>query len=294
MKRLLFALAALLVMATLPAAANWTDPNVKGTQEYRLFKLYPEARVRNYAMQNFDSVKMLTAYRTGDPHPTTFEEVEGRVIHYVYEHKPTTSMLEVVRNYETLLTGKGFETIVAGKLRTIKGLPGGDEDAVGYWRWQEPGKGLVYVHVFAHSGLSEVDIVETKAMEQRLEANAGAMLEALQKTGRVAVYGTNFDTAKATIRPESDAVLQQVLTLLTSNPQLQIAIEGHTDNAGAPTFNNERLSEDRAGAVKFWLVGHGIDSARLDTAGFGDTHPVADNATEDGRAKNRRVELVRQ
>ena len=294
MKRLLFALAALLVLTALPAFANWTDPNVKGTQEYRLFKFYPEARVRNYAMQNFDSMKMLTAYRTGDPHPTTFEEVEGRVIHYVYEHKPTTSMLEVVRNYETLLTGKGFETIVAGKIRNIKGLPGGDEDAVGYWRWQEPGKGLVYVHVFAHGGLSEVDIVETKAMEQKLEANAGAMLDALQKTGRVAVYGINFDTAKATIRPESDAVLQQVLKLLTNNPQLQIAIEGHTDNAGAPTFNNKRLSEDRAGAVKFWLVGHGIDSGRLDTAGFGDTHPVADNATEDGRAKNRRVELVRQ
>jgi len=61
------------------------------------------------------------------------------------------------------------------------------------------------------------------------------MMEALQKTGRVAVYGINFDTAKATIRLESDAVLQQVLTLMTSNPQLRIAIEGQTDNAVAPT-----------------------------------------------------------
>jgi peptidoglycan-associated lipoprotein len=108
-------------------------------------------------------------------------------------------------------------------------------------------------HQFRHR--QATDIVETKAMEQKL---------------------------------------QQVLALLTGNPQLRIAIEGHTDNAGAPPFNNQRLSKDCAGAVKFWLVAHGVDAGRLEAPGFGDTRPVADNASEDGRAKNRRVELVRQ
>jgi outer membrane protein OmpA-like peptidoglycan-associated protein len=154
---------------------------------------------------------------------------------------------------------------------------------------------MIYVHLFAWGNGSEsrIEIVEAKAMQQKLSANTAAMLVALQKTGRVAVYGINFDTAKATIKLDSDAVLQQVLALLAQNPGLQIAIEGHTDNAGAPSFNNKRLSEDRAGAVKFWLVAHGIEAERLQAAGFGDARPVADNATEDGRTRNRRVELVR-
>jgi outer membrane protein OmpA-like peptidoglycan-associated protein len=74
---------------------------------------------------------------------------------------------------------------------------------------------------------------------------------------------------------------------------LRIGIEGHTDSVGQPGYN-QRLSAERAASVKAWLVGHGIDAARLDTAGFGDGRPVADNATEDGRARNRRVELVRR
>jgi OmpA-OmpF porin, OOP family len=131
-------------------------------------------------------------------------------------------------------------------------------------------------------------------MEQKLEANAVAMMDALQKNGRVAVYGINFDTAKATIRPDSDPVLQQVLALLLRNQELRIAIEDHTDNAGAPTFNNKRLPDDRAGSVKYWLIAHGVDAERLEAVGFGDTKPVANNATDNGRAQNRRVELVRQ
>jgi outer membrane protein OmpA-like peptidoglycan-associated protein len=299
MKRLLFAFAALLVTMAVPAAADWKEPNVSGTQEYRLFKYYPEARVTEYSLRNFDSIKMLTAYRAGEENPATVEDIEGRVIKYTYEHNPETSGLEILRNYQNVLAAKGFETIIAGKVDSFPGAligNGGAEDLIGFWRWQEPGKGMIYVHLFtwAVGEASWIEIVETKAMEQKLQGNTAAMLDALQKTGRVAVYGINFDSAKATIKSDSDAVLRQVLALLTQHAELKVAIEGHTDNAGAPTFDNKRLSENRAGAVKFWLVGHGIDADRLDTAGFGDTKPVAANATEEGRAKNRRVELVRQ
>jgi OOP family OmpA-OmpF porin len=87
-------------------------------------------------------------------------------------------------------------------------------------------------------------------------------------------------------------VLGQVEALLTGDPALALAIEGHTDSVGLQAYN-QRLSADRADAMKSWLVAHGVDPARLTAAGFGDTRPVADNASEEGRAKNRCVELAR-
>jgi len=88
-------------------------------------------------------------------------------------------------------------------------------------------------------------------------------------------------------------VLNQVQAMLQANPGLQLTIEGHTDSIGQAAYN-QKLSADRAEAVKAWLAAHGVDATRLSGAGFGDAKPVADNATEEGRAQNRRVELVRR
>ena len=115
----------------------------------------------------------------------------------------------------------------------------------------------------------------------------------LAKTGRVAVYGINFDFNSATIRPESTTVLTQVLDLLRGQPGLAIAIEGHTDDVGGDAYNNA-LSGKRANAVKDWLVNAGIDAARLEPSGKGAGSPVASNATDLGRAQNRRVELAKR
>ena len=116
---------------------------------------------------------------------------------------------------------------------------------------------------------------------------------ALREKGSVALHGILFDTGKATIKPESAVILGSVGELLKADAALRLEIRGHTDNIGAKAAN-QRLSEDRAAAVKAYLVTtHAIAADRLTTAGFGDTKPVADNATERGRAQNRRVELVR-
>lgn len=139
---------------------------------------------------------------------------------------------------------------------------------------------------------STVTIVEVKAMEQKLEANADAWFDEISKAGRVAVYGINFDTGKATLRPESEAVLEEVRKLAAGHPDLKLRIEGHTDNAGNAAANR-KLSQDRANAVRTWLVAKGVKPAQLTAAGLGDTRPAADNGTDEGRAKNRRVELVR-
>ena len=103
----------------------------------------------------------------------------------------------------------------------------------------------------------------------------------------------NFDPDKTTLRPDAQPVLAEVLTLLTQNPDLRLAVQGHTDNTSTPT-HNQQLSEGRARAVVAALTAQGITAARLTAQGFGQTQPLADNATEAGRAQNRRVELVKE
>ena len=111
--------------------------------------------------------------------------------------------------------------------------------------------------------------------------------------GEVAGKRGHFDTSKATIKPESLPLLDQAVAMLKQSAALKLRIEGHTDNKGAAA-DNQKLSENRAKAVMTYLVGKGIAASRLTSAGFGATKPVSDNGTDDGRAKNRRVELVKQ
>jgi outer membrane protein OmpA-like peptidoglycan-associated protein len=126
-----------------------------------------------------------------------------------------------------------------------------------------------------------------------MTSNADAWASEISKTGRVAVYGIEFDTGQATLRPESQQVLAEVLKLLKSQPDWKMTIEGHTDSTGTAA-GNQALSERRAQAVVVWLTKNGVAATRLAAAGLGDTRPIGDNKTEEGRARNRRVELVRQ
>ena len=113
----------------------------------------------------------------------------------------------------------------------------------------------------------------------------------LRKTCHVALYGVLFDFNKSTLQPASDGVLQQVADLIVKNKTLNIEVQGHTDNVGGDAYN-QTLSEARAGAVVDWLTKHGGTAARLSAHGYGKTRPVADNNTDEGRAKNRRVEIA--
>jgi len=126
-------------------------------------------------------------------------------------------------------------------------------------------------------------------------ADAGAankdMGSDLKTNCHVAIYGVLFDFNKSTLQPASDPVLQQILDLLTKNPTQKIEVQGHTDNVGGDAYN-QTLSEARAKAILAWLTQHGIAGDRLTAKGFGKNKPIADNATDAGRAKNRRVEIA--
>jgi lipid-binding SYLF domain-containing protein len=121
----------------------------------------------------------------------------------------------------------------------------------------------------------------------------GADIDAsLTKKSRVTLNDLHFETGKADITPDSEATLNTVLTSLKNNPDWKIRVEGFTDNVGGQEAN-EKLSADRAEAVANWLADHGVDRSRLSSKGYGESRPIASNKSEDGRAKNRRVELVR-
>jgi OmpA-OmpF porin, OOP family len=137
-----------------------------------------------------------------------------------------------------------------------------------------------------------LDVISAKALEQKMvEVKAADMAEALATKGSIDLYGIYFDVDKTDVKPDSSKTLEEVANLLKIDRSLKLEISGHTDNTGSAE-HNMTLSEGRARAVVDALVQkYGIDAARLSAKGYGDTKPVADNGTEAGKAKNRRVEL---
>jgi OmpA-OmpF porin, OOP family len=137
-----------------------------------------------------------------------------------------------------------------------------------------------------------VDIVETKEREQRMvTVQAAEMGAAIEDVGRIALYGIYFDFNKADVKPESGPTLEQIAKLMSDNPALKLLVVGHTDNVGGFAFNRD-LSQRRAAAVVAALVKKGVRNDRLTPHGVAFASPVASNKSEEGRAKNRRVELV--
>ena len=121
----------------------------------------------------------------------------------------------------------------------------------------------------------------------------GQLRKELVSSGRARLYGILFDTGSAKLKAESLPTLDEVVRLLSAEPGWSLLIEGHTDSTATAALN-QALSEQRAASVKEYLAGKGVAASRLSTAGFGSSRPVADNGTELGRARNRRVELVKR
>jgi outer membrane protein OmpA-like peptidoglycan-associated protein len=134
------------------------------------------------------------------------------------------------------------------------------------------------------------DSVEVELALAPIASDSGSLADRLGRERKVDLYGIYFDTAKASLRAESEDTLQQVLGVLEADPSLRLVVAGHTDGQGDDAYN-QGLSEQRARAVVAWLTGQGVDAGRLQAEGLGETRPVADNGSEAGRALNRRVEV---
>jgi len=213
------------------------------------------------------------------------ERVEGRLSWVVYLPqpglKPVPSTLQILRNYENAVKQAGGKVLLVEQNRETLRL-----DRGGRQTW---------IEVFAdHTSRYRITVVERGEMRQDVVADADALLGGLAATGHVAVSGIFFDTGKAELKPESAPALTEVGKLLARQPALKLFVVGHTDTVGTPE-SNLALSQARAEAVLQALVkDHGVAAARLRPFGAGPFAPVASNDAEDGRAQNRRVELVKQ
>ena len=151
-----------------------------------------------------------------------------------------------------------------------------------------------WVFINAYNQEYHLRIIEKQLMRQDITANADSMSQSINATGKVAIYGIYFDFGKAIVKPESDPTVAEIVKLLQADPNLKLYVVGHTDNVGT-LDSNLKLSRDRADAVVKALTGkYGIAASRLQPLGVGPAAPVESNKTEEGRAKNRRVELVEQ
>lgn len=203
------------------------------------------------------------------------KKVEGEFHSWDYGTRDGMSEIQIYRNFEVALKKTGFTIDYPNEPNSITAHKGN------IWYYLES-KGTYYYQT----------IVTEKKMDQEVTADADAMGDEIKKSGHVAVYGINFDTGKATIQPNSESVLNEIVKLLQNDATLKLRVEGHTDNVGVAAAN-QALSEKRAQAVMTWLTAHGITASRLTAKGFGATKPIADNSTDEGKAKNRRVELAK-
>jgi OmpA-OmpF porin, OOP family len=277
MKRIGYLLPSILFISFLTVGIALAQTDVQGSKDHPLITRMPDYYISQYNESEFAGF---------DPTVIGGKDVhwEGKVYSYGYSRKEDgrpISMLQIVRNYETAIKRAG------GKIL------GGDGRRVAAEIRKEGALTGVYMEAFNEGRDYSLTIVESQTMKQEVVADAKAMRNDLADTGKTIVYGIYFDTASATIKPESEPALVEMVKLLNGSPALKVYVVGHTDNVGG-LESNLKLSSDRAASVVKAITARGVAASRLKSAGVGPYSPVASNDTDEGKAKNRRVEFVKQ
>jgi outer membrane protein OmpA-like peptidoglycan-associated protein len=304
-------------LSVLTAAIGTAQPpaaDVEGSKDHPLVSRYPGLVITDYATTEFDEFS-LPLGKVEEEKPSKSQHLEGKITRIEYAGPVGRSILEIYRNYESALKKAGFTTLFAcanndgcGNGAVALYHAKGNDD----WSWgaghralsaklaRKEGDVYICLHVGQWSNLDRgsdtvLYVIEVKPMEgDKVTVDAAALASDITKTGHTAVYGIYFDTGKAEVKPESDAALQEIAKLLQQNASLNLLVVGHTDTVGALAANMD-LSKRRADAVVQSLTGkYAVASARLLAQGAGPLSPVDTNKTEEGRARNRRVELVEQ
>ncbi len=290
------------------AAAAAQPGDARGGKDYPGIGRFKGSVITGYQAKDFDAARMQGApFKDGKP--TKALRLEGRVTRVAYRTGPGPSILEVSRNFENQLKGAGFETLLACDTDQCGGIPFSEQIDVlpvpemwvdGFnFRYfaahKKDGSADIYASVVTSKNndniTTELVVAVVGAMKNKM-VDAAAMAKGLGEKGHIALYGIYFDTDKATIKPNSKPTLDEMAKLLQGQPTLKVFIVGHTDSQGSYE-HNMTLSRRRAEAVAAALVrSYRIARGRLYTAGVGYLAPLGSNATDEGRALNRRVELV--
>jgi outer membrane protein OmpA-like peptidoglycan-associated protein len=267
----------LLAASVLSAPCRAEQKDAAGCKDHPVLNRIPDYWIESCVNKQFDSYKFAVAGGKS-------LAVEGRFWSIRYRPPvgltPKPGTLQLLRNVENAVKQIGGKTMATDSSKeTLKLTKDGKELWIEAWA--------------DYTGKYILTIVEKAAMAQELAANANAFADGLRTTGHIAVDGIYFDTAKSALKPESSAAIGEIAKLLKADAGLKLFVVGHTDNAGA-LEGNMKLSSDRAQSVVQALALAGIDAARLRAFGAGPYAPVASNDSEEGRAKNRRVELVKR
>ena len=265
---------------------QWAYGQDADANGHSLFSIMPNYSVDKYSLvkKEFDQLKYLVPdKKSTSGYVEVIKEGELEVCRFAFngDMKNAPSNIQILRNFKNAITQKGGEVIFEDNFYQdkvfLKLKKGGDT----YW-----------IKVYADGiGNYTISSIKESAMKQDVVLNAGEIKSALDAEGRVSFYGIYFDTDKAVVKPESAPSLTAISAFLKSNP-VNVYIVGHTDNTGDFT-RNSTLSKERATAVAEELATHyGVKRTQITAQGVGPLAPVATNRTEDGKARNRRVELV--
>ncbi|HEX2957796.1 MAG TPA: OmpA family protein [Chitinispirillaceae bacterium] len=255
----------------------------EGCKDHPMFNRMPGFYINECSEKKFDAYSFTIDNSTESDAKT--QTVEGKfyeITYYVNENGEEPSALEIFRNFENAL--KEINATIVAKVVEQNNSYSFITAKIAKNNCE------TWINVNAGGPDYKLVIVEKQLMEQVIKAQE--MLKALNTQGFVSL-NILFETGKSTIKKESQTLVDQLYELLNTSTGLNVSIEGHTDNTGS-IESNKTLSVSRAEAVLNALVSKGINKARLSSKGWGQEKPVADNKTEEGRSKNRRVEIVKK
>lgn len=301
-------LCTLLCLLLTPMPAYTANEDIEGSADHPLISRYPGSVIYEYDVREYDEYILPVAPLEWGEFTETLL-LEGKVTKIRYGGVKGRSTLEVYRNYQSALKNANFEVLFEEQGRSLSEVytwlqalyprrigPGNDFRYFAA-KLTHPA-GDVYVSLFITTGdmtTTLLDIIEMVPLEGDLiRVDADSMRREIERAGFVAIYGIYFKTDEAEMTDASKPTLDEIAKLLKDNPELNLFVVGHTDNVGGYDYNLN-LSGRRAESVVAALVrDYDIPEERLIPVGVGPVSPVASNTTEEGRARNRRVEFVRR